>query len=115
MKKPIVLTKELLESEIKEVIKNEPTIKESWSEKLQSLYRELGSHNKSKKNIKKKNKSMSKEQDFNLLAAGLKIRHKENGLIYTISGIKPDVISVTSPEGINLYITPEELRNFKLD
>lgn len=83
-------------------------LKEEWNKKIlfaESLTKELDASS---------GKEGNKKPD--LMSPGLKLRHSKTGLLYTITSISKDGVSLTTPEGKEIFVKLKELEtNYELD
>lgn len=76
-------------------------MREEWTSKKSDLVTEVSLYAESDK----------KEGDvpFETVSIGLKIKHKETGILYTISIVSPGTVTLRSPEGALSVVTNASL------
>ena len=97
--------KAILDKEVSTFLKERTT----WKEKLSVLKQELDDNSPGGSNGEEVNGDKSK------LSPGLKLKHKQTHILYTIKAIGQDFFSLEEPSGKIVTINVSDIKNFELD
>lgn len=68
-------------------------MREEWTSRKQNLLRETKDDEKEKTSL-----------PFDTVSIGLKIKHKETGILYTVNRVSPGAVTLRDPEGMFFVI-----------